>query len=181
MENIFKKLEETVDKYEIDKAQAEKDFHTFAESYWENPDSLLPTIIFGHLYVEQCINALIKKAFKDSSKILNYRFANKIDLLEAAGIIKPSMIERIRALNQVRNKIAHNLDFNLTKEFALLFTTDPKDIKLFNKSKSGFMIGEISYQIGYLHAVTSGQRTMLSQSIGTEDLPLIKNILQKNK
>lgn len=55
------------------------------------------------------------------------RFAQKIDIIKATGLIIDESTDRLIQLNKIRNKYAHNLDYALTFE----------DIKKFNIGKIG--------------------------------------------
>lgn len=80
----------------------------FYSSYDEN----LIRYIKGHLFLEFAMNTIIEKALKLSTK--NKTFANKITLLYKNNLISEDEKNLLKAINKVRNEIAHNLNYILT-------------------------------------------------------------------
>jgi hypothetical protein len=50
----------------------------------------------------------------DAIKVKRRGFAQKLDLLEALGLIEQPLLPPLRFINDLRNKVAHNLDYKIT-------------------------------------------------------------------
>ena len=70
-----------------------------------------------HLYTEFWINKLIELRSPNPKEILdrNYVFAIKLMLVYNMGLIPEQLYLNIKKLNTLRNKYAHNLDYDFTK------------------------------------------------------------------
>ena len=178
MDEVFDKL---FDEITNTRKEGETEYRDFVRTYWEKPDTLLATIILGHMFIESCVNKLLGKAFAKPEKLLESRFQAKIDVLEAAGIIKPSMIKRMRALNKARNKIAHQIGWSFAEELAREFSNDPEDIALWKKDPARFMFGEISFLAGYIYSVIAGQRKIRSKSYSLEEVKAMQEFWSSHR
>ncbi|MGG0831996.1 MULTISPECIES: hypothetical protein [Priestia] len=80
-----------------------------------NSKNILHAILKGHLYIEQEVVRLLNFKLKNPEKILtnNFGFANKIKLAVALGIISVESMESYLVFNSIRNKYAHQLDYQL--------------------------------------------------------------------
>jgi hypothetical protein len=85
------------------------------DGLFEPISSLLTT----HLYVEYFINNLVEKHCKLKKKISedkgSYSFAIKLDLIFEIGLIPGWLYFNLKRLNKIRNKLSHNLNFELLK------------------------------------------------------------------
>lgn len=81
-----------------------------------------------HLYTEHVINKIMSRKKKNPNKHIHERssFIVKLDLLYNMDLIPQELYENINKLNTLRNKCAHNLDYdfegmdcnyNMTNEF----------------------------------------------------------------
>lgn len=98
-------------------------FDDFRNKYWERkPDGMegseteIAYIISSHLYMEQIMNSIISLVFPYSDKLLGFTFSNKVKIIEALDISSSEAIGYILALNSIRNKFAHNLDYKTSFE-----------------------------------------------------------------
>lgn len=82
--------------------------------FYDNYDENLIRYIKGHLFIEFAMNTILLKATHRS--ISKYTFSQKIDLLFDGGFIDEPEKKLLKRINQFRNKIAHNLDCELTFE-----------------------------------------------------------------
>jgi hypothetical protein len=104
-----------------------KDFN-YAEEYHEEPlgshflqyvaneKDPLSLTLKAHLYVENFLEEVLKKKFRNSSILLNNRdftFALKVDVLRAKNYLDEKLYRDIRLLNRLRNKFAHDLSFDI--------------------------------------------------------------------
>ncbi|MGG3197641.1 hypothetical protein [Priestia aryabhattai] len=80
-----------------------------------NSKNILYAILKGHLYIEQEVVRLLNFKLKNPEIILtnNFGFANKIKLAVALGIISVESMESYLVFNSIRNKYAHQLDYQL--------------------------------------------------------------------
>lgn len=76
----------------------------------------LSIVITGHLFIESFINHIIETKFKLSHLILENRdftFNLKIEILKSKNYLDDKIYFDIKLLNQLRNKFAHNLLYNI--------------------------------------------------------------------
>ncbi len=80
----------------------------------EEPTTKVLTI---HLYTEFWINKLIDLSSPKPQEILNrnLNFSIKLILIYNMGLIPEQLYLNIKKLNKLRNKYAHNLDYEFTK------------------------------------------------------------------
>lgn len=81
-------------------------------------DDPLQIIIRGHLYVEYNLIRLIEESIPHPQAInlTRFSFPLKIDLAIALGLLSPEEQPAYIALNRFRNKLAHNLEMEITKD-----------------------------------------------------------------
>jgi hypothetical protein len=78
-------------------------------------------ILAAHLYVEYWIEQFVCYSLPHPDKILdscNLKFLEKLALAQSLGFDSDSetgLIEAIKKLNSLRNKISHDLDFKISK------------------------------------------------------------------
>lgn len=80
--------------------------------FYENYDENLIRYIKGHLFIEFAMNTILLKSTHRS--VSKYTFSKKIDLLFDGGFIDEAEKRLLKKINHFRNKIAHNLDCELT-------------------------------------------------------------------
>ena len=95
----------------------------------ENSDFLTGFIV-GHLVLESLLKAEISRADSNVGRFSNRLvFASVVDLCQEMNIIKSDQAGTLRAINKMRNNLAHNLRYEPTRN-------EVKD--LFIKAKSTF-------------------------------------------
>lgn len=81
-------------------------------------DSNLLIVLKGHLLIENQIENLLKSALIKPNALdfnrLNFPF--KLDLLVAIGILSQEDIIAYKRFNSMRNKFAHNIDYEVNEE-----------------------------------------------------------------
>jgi hypothetical protein len=85
---------------------------------WEQDVTSIGRILRAHLYIEYYLTEYVNKAnprLGDLNK-MRISFAQKIDLLDPNDPQIKSVIPGIRHLNKVRNRLAHNLEVEVTVE-----------------------------------------------------------------
>jgi hypothetical protein len=92
-------------------------------------------ILLSHLYFESFINEIIKKRLNSSSRIFEFSFSIKLEILHASKIMDGSLYSELKFINNLRNNYAHTLyfdilDYNFEKSPAI------KSLKVLNKYRS---------------------------------------------
>jgi hypothetical protein len=80
---------------------------------WAIEDSKLFTIKM-HLYMEAVISEILSENLKKPELLENYSFYRKVEILNAMGILNDSSLNDLLHLNNIRNKFAHNLTYDLS-------------------------------------------------------------------
>lgn len=88
--------------------------------YNEADTAFLFEFLRGHLYLEYILNILIEKSIKDKQKNEFDTFNKKIKVLKESNIIDGNMKELLSGINRIRNKLAHQIDFEIN--FEMMFT-----------------------------------------------------------
>lgn len=100
-------------------------------------------LIQAHLYYDHVITSLLVDALVNAEAINASRmgFLQKLKLVEALGLIPDELISTVEFINSLRNKIAHDLKFELNEKDERDFTNcTPKrlrDIMLTENRESG--------------------------------------------
>jgi len=78
-------------------------------------------IVQGHLYFEHVVGQLLLEALKKPEAISLSRmgYSQRLDLASALGILDDELIYALRKINSLRNKLAHNLNFEITVQDVL--------------------------------------------------------------
>lgn len=72
-------------------------------------------VINSAIIIEFLINNLLRillPKYKDLDENLNFTFSLKIELLKSFNIISPNLIMRANIIREIRNKYAHNIEFD---------------------------------------------------------------------
>ena len=90
---------------------------------WNQDTETIGRILRAHLYVEHYLNEYLRKANPRLGDIAGVRlsFAQKVKLLDQNDPHIRHMIAGIKHLNSIRNRIAHNLDVQVSEEDAEVF------------------------------------------------------------
>jgi len=94
-------------------------------------------IIRGHILVERQLNYAIERnvAYKSEYKDNRFTFSQKMILSQMLGISKPFKQE-IKALNILRNQIAHSLEFDEKRVDLIIQGVHKKESKILNLNNS---------------------------------------------
>lgn len=122
-------------------------------------------ILIIHLYLENVINAIIKEKFVNSEEIKGFTFYQKIKILKATDIIANNISNDILYINSIRNKFAHNLNYDASLIDFLNFSK----LAQINKMKKYKMK---IYQIKYNHFMLVIYSMYLLMKL-SEEFPLI--------
>lgn len=69
------------------------------------------SVLIIHLYLEYFLTRIIEKKIPKPEKILEkITFHNKLKLVEALNVLNDDMIYDLYKINEIRNKLAHNIE-----------------------------------------------------------------------
>ena len=122
-------------------------------------------ILIIHLYLEHIISAIIKEKFVNYEEIIDFRFFQKVKILRATDIITDNISNDILYINSIRNKFAHNLNYDASFIDILKFSK----LAQINKMKKYKMK---SYQRRYNHIMLVFYCSYLLMKL-SKDFPLI--------
>ncbi len=97
---------------QIKNTQCKKAESTNILDFYYSYDENLIRYIKGHLFLEFAMNTIISKALNVGTE--KKTFTKKIDLLFSNSLVSEKEKDLLKALNQQRNEIAHNLNYTLT-------------------------------------------------------------------
>lgn len=83
-------------------------------------DDLL-LVLKTHLIIEKLIEEILSAMLVKPDEIIEMNFFRKIQIIEALGIKNNNIIVKLKALNSLRNKFAHNLDYKIKNEDLSIF------------------------------------------------------------
>jgi hypothetical protein len=89
-------------------------------------------LLQAHLYFDHIISRALSDALPkpDAINATRMSFIQKLQLVEAMGLIPEQIVRPIEAINSLRNRIAHDLDFELTaKEAHDIANATPKHLR----------------------------------------------------
>lgn len=95
----------------------EIDDYVMGKLIWQSQE--LPHILIGHLMIEGLLDALIAKHLAQPERLFEQRslsFDLKLSLASSLGVLPNEHFSAAKALNKIRNKYAHNPDYDLTIE-----------------------------------------------------------------
>jgi len=73
---------------------------------------LLSATLKAHMYIERELNQLYEYFLGESKFFIDLKFASKLKLIHELNIIDKELFDVIKKLNDIRNKLAHELHFS---------------------------------------------------------------------
>jgi len=76
-------------------------------------------ILRAHLFIERILDTAIKRALAHPDRLYSRNrpsFEFKVDLARSLGVLPERLVSAIRALNSLRNNVAHSEDLTLSPE-----------------------------------------------------------------
>ncbi len=67
-------------------------------------------VVMLHLYLEFWLDKIIEKKCKNSKKIMEFNFFQKLRILNGFDIVPDELFHDIKVINELRNTFAHELD-----------------------------------------------------------------------
>ena len=108
-------------KYQLTKSFAErlkaekiKETDNFYDKHIAANNDILSIVLKTHLFIENLIDEIIEKVFVKPKEIVNSKFFFKVQIIEALGIVPTNIINKIKTLNTIRNRFAHNINYRIT-------------------------------------------------------------------
>lgn len=93
---------------------------SFYKSHCLKNSDTLSIILKSHLYIENCLDEILRMNIPNPESILKKRFSDKLDIFIALNLGWPPgngfIEEKLRLINKIRNSFAHNLNKKLTIE-----------------------------------------------------------------
>ncbi len=76
----------------------------------------LDSILKAHLFIERLVDSLIEEKLDKPESFLKNQvsFNLKVDLAHSLGVLTDRLVSSIKSLNSIRNKYAHNLDYQVS-------------------------------------------------------------------
>lgn len=138
----------------------------FMDKHFHASEDTLTKVLKTHLYIENLINEILNSSFPNSNKLLTLKFSRKIDLIEAMNDYSGKIIKPLRALNHIRNKYAHDLNYKPTEQEITDLCHIIKDT-----NKHSMQSGMLAL-LTYLHAVKTITKSLpyLTACIRSEKL-----------
>lgn len=129
------------------KRQALKEKKKFYKEIFSSDSAVLSIIIKSHLVVENLVDRILKFSSSHSHHVVDRMgFAQKNEILKFSSLINEGTYEKIKALNNIRNKFAHNVKYEPSFSEIKLLTEG----KIKNRDKHKMLIGSVQYLIGWL-------------------------------
>jgi len=135
LDEEFDKLKRDMADLEADavqKASREAFTHEELVAHLEGADAM-NSIIKGHLYFEHILSTSISDALPrpDELDIRRLGFLSKLDLTLALGVLPPEFRRAGTCLNEIRNKVAHRLNFSFADEhYEALWESLPTPVRM---------------------------------------------------
>src|SRR5437016_971070 len=81
-------------------------------------EDMLGAVIRTHLYIENALISFIATSlvFPEEFDFSKLNFPQKINLAQAMGLLFPHEIPAYKSLNNLRNDLAHHLDYVVTEK-----------------------------------------------------------------
>jgi len=86
----------------------------FIKNLLLQPYNMRNLVITTRLYFENIIDELIKIKFSHPEAIIDFNFYKKVKIIQAGNILKKDIIEYLLFVNNIRNKYAHNIDYEIS-------------------------------------------------------------------
>jgi hypothetical protein len=125
-----------------------------------NTNDPISLTILCHLYSEYWINQIIEEKSPTAKEILdnrNFTFSIKLVLVYNMGFITEVIYSNIKILNNLRNKIAHQLDYDLNNfdfnQFKYDHVLDKDTVKTFDLVRKLKFVGSLTYGMIHTHCL----------------------------
>ncbi len=111
---LYNSAEEELAFREADQAKFRREF----DQYWSKDDDVLGLVLKCHLIVEAFMTECLRVAFPgmDNFEDARLSFSQKHHLLTGWTFGFPWIKDGVRALNSLRNKVAHNINYKIREE-----------------------------------------------------------------
>ncbi len=134
------------------KTRLTREYSKISEQIFSNKDPLSVTLK-AHLVVERLMDDIIRDSSEHPDYVCKRTFDQKVEILFFASLLDDVAYKKIKALNSLRNKFAHNINYKLTRQDVKSFFSTTNSVTNFQKLAKG-----IGYLIGYIHALREVNR-----------------------
>lgn len=89
-------------------------------------------VIQAHLYLDHCTSCALSEALAnpDAIRLSRMGFAQKLELIEALALLPNELISAATAINRLRNRVAHELQFEISaSDISDLKNATPKHLR----------------------------------------------------
>lgn len=134
---------------EIEKIRKQvlKEKKRFYKEIFSSDSAVLSITIKSHLVVENLVDRILKFSSPHPKYVVDRMgFAQKNEILKFSSLIDERTYEKIKALNNIRNKFAHNIKYKPNFSEIKLLTEG----KIKNRDKHKMLVSSIQYLIGLL-------------------------------
>lgn len=137
--------------------KSKQEWEQFYTKHWKGAD-LLTVVLKSHLYIENLLDKFFLFCLPKPKYIIEKKFYDKVKIFESLGL-SPSdkLIQRLLALNTIRNKYAHNLNYTPRLVDLKVLIDDIKLLKGNNRNK---LTRGIVFTISYLHGALDAERQL---------------------
>ncbi len=150
---------------------------TEAKQAWNSDDYAIGKVLRSHLYVEYYLNEYLKKKNIVKHRVLKkYKFSRKVQEIPSTGELK-QLIASIKYLNDVRNRMSHDLGACVNKTDSKYFFDNTPNFK-FYYSLSKINDDENPVDVYELHALFIAQE--ISNILNPKQY-LINDVLKATK
>lgn len=94
------------------KSSGSAEFLAFSQKHWEGGLMPLQIIISSHLFIENTLDRAILEVMPNDENVLKLSFSNKLTVASSSGL-DPELVKILLIVNKLRNKYAHNLDYEI--------------------------------------------------------------------
>ena len=126
----------------------------FYKNYCLNNSDTLSIILKTHLYIENCLDEILRMNIPRPQYILDKSFSQKLNIFQSLNLGFPpgnELIEnKLKLINKIRNSFAHKLDRELTAEELQQLATGLNERPCTSSQKLKCVLMSI---IGWLHCL----------------------------
>ena len=113
---------------------------------WDQDINIIGRILRAHLFVEYYLTKCLESTNPKLGSMENARlsFLQKVNLIDNTNLLILDLIQGIKHLNKIRNRIAHNLSIFLTQEDASIFLSSQYFKEMRNEIAKSEKLGDPS-------------------------------------
>ncbi|OKL37354.1 hypothetical protein [Domibacillus mangrovi] len=143
--------------------KSKSDRESFIDDLDDQNDKLY-LILRGHLYIEHELNKLLEGFIPNPNILELYkeRFRTKTEIAFAFNLIEQNQCEMLLEFNELRNKYAHRLKYNISHQEIMKLKSQLGEIEGLERLVEDIITENKSTSVTDLKTVIAGLRTMLN-------------------